>query len=351
VRALSPAAAPRREDGVVFLLVLVILVLTIGSVYAFARTTIVDVFSIRQRSDRARAELLARSGVDLAVRVLIDDSVLAADPYIAAQETEDDAWRWLSRAPIDVGSGGHIELAIRDSGERINLNGLVDLEGKPLPESREFLRQALERIVDDMPGREEEKPYDPEELADAILDWLDVDTATPLGDDETTAYSRAGPPARPLDRPLLAIGELEGVPGVDAALLETLGWYFECQPLFPAADAIGMNPNTAPPHVLALLYHGTAQDRRLLEAEDIFRVLRARREGKIFCGAADEDRCVAIETEIGRVGETFFPPLVYTSAVFEIQSTGVFGHARARITTVIDRSDPAEPQKLSWRVE
>jgi type II secretory pathway component PulK len=353
VRALIAAAGrpARREEGVVFLLVLVILVLTIGSVYAFARTTIVDVFSIRQRSERVRAERLARSGVDLAIRTIVDDAVVQDDPYVAAQETDGDAWRWISRHPIEVGDGAWIELRIRDSGARINLNGLVDAKGKALPESQEFLRQALERIVADMPGRAEEKRYDPRELAEAILDWLDLDETTPLGDEEAVAYSRSGPPASPLGRPLLTLGELEAVPGVDAALLEALAWYFDCQPLFPGADAIGVNPNTAPPHVLALLYHGTSQDRRLLREEDVFRILRARRESKIFCEAADEDRCVDIDTEIGRVGETFFPPLVYRSDVFEIQSTGAVGSARARITTVVDRSDPVEPETLAWRLE
>jgi type II secretory pathway component PulK len=335
----------------VFLLVLVILVLTIGSVYAFARTTVLDVFSIRQRSERVRAEQLARSGFDLATRAIIDDAVLSADPYAAAQETARDAWQVLGRQPIEVGPDARIVLAIRDSGARINLNGLVDVSGKAHAESADFLRQALERIVDDMPGRAEEKPYDPEELAEGILDWIDADRTTPIGDEESVAYGRNGPPVRPLDRPLLSLGELESVPGVDAVLLETLAWYFDCQPLFPGTDASGVNPNTAPPHVLALLYHGTAQDRRLLAEEDVFRILRARREGKIFCTAADEDRCVAIETEIGRVGETFFPPLVYTSDVFEIQSTGVVGSARARITAVIDRTTPAEPVKLAWRME
>jgi type II secretory pathway component PulK len=353
LRPLTAAAEPRarREDGVVFLLVLVILVLTIGSVYAFARTTIVDVFSIRQRSERVRAERLARAGVDLATRAIVDDSIVQEDPYVAAQETNGDAWRWLARHPIEVGSDARIELEIRDSGSRVNLNGLVDTSGKPQPESLEFLRQALERIVENMPGRKEEKRYDPEEIAEAILDWLDLDQTTRLGDEEAVAYSRSGPPASPLDRPLLALGELEAVPGIDPALLESLAFYFDCQPLFPRADAIGVNPNTAPPHVLALLYHGTAQDRRLAAEEDVFRVLRARREGKIFCESADEDRCVEIVTEIGRVGETFFPPLVYRSDVFEIQSTGTVGSARARVSAVIDRSDPVEPRILAWRLE
>ena len=141
------------------------------------------------------------------------------------------------------------------------------------------------------------------------------------------------------------------VPGLDAALLDTLDHYFTCFPLVPRLDAIGVNPNTAPPHVLALLYHGTADDRRLIDRDDLFRVLRGRREGKIFCAQADEDRCVQIETEIGRVGESVFPPLAYQSDVFEIRSTGRVQESRVRIVAVVDRSDPSQPQTLSYRIE
>ncbi len=341
----------RGERGVVLLLVLVILTLTIGSVYAFQARTTVDVIAVRYRSERARAELLARSGVDLATRAIIDDSTTSEDPYAASQETADDAWRLLARQPIVVPGGGVVELAIRDAGSKLNLNGLIDEKGVARPESGEFLKQALGFIVEEMPGRAEDKPYKPDELAEAILDWLDVDTQNRLGEDENEAMSRANVPVKPLDRPLLTLAELDGVPGLDAALLETLDFYFTCFPLVPPLDAIGVNPNTAPAYVLALLYHGTEGDHRLIDKDDLFRVLRGRREGKIFCEQADQERCVEIAPEIGSVGETVFPPLTYRSDVFEIESTGRVDEARVRIVAVLDRSDPASPAMLSYRIE
>lgn len=345
-------ADPRRgERGVVLLLVLVILTLTIGSVYAFAARTTVDVLAVRHRAERARAELLARSGVDLATRAIIDDSTTSEDPYAAAQETSEDAWRLLGRQPIEVPGGGVLELSIRDAASKLNLNGLIDEKGVPRPESADFLKQALTLIIEQMPGRAEEKRYDPGEIADAILDWIDTDTQTRLGDEEKVSMSRPNAPVQPLDRPLLTLAELDGVPGIDGPLLETLDYYFTCYPLVPALDATGMNPNTAPPHVLALLYHGTEGDHRLIEKDDLFRVLRGRREGKIFCEQADQDRCVEIAPEIGSVGETVFPPLAYHSDVFEIESTGRVNDARVRILAVLDRSDPSTPNLLSYRIE
>lgn len=344
-------ADARGESGVVLLLVLVILTLTIGSVYAFQIRTTVDVIAVHHRTDRARAQMLARSGIDLATRAIIDDSTTAEDPYAAAQETAEDAWRLLSRQPIEVPGGGVVELVIQDAASKINLNGLIDEKGAPRPESAEFLKQALTFIVEQMPGRDEDKPYKPDEIAEGILDWIDADAQNRLGDDEKEAMARPNAPVQPLDRPLLTLAELDGVPGIDGPLLETLDYYFTCFPLVPTLDASGLNPNTAPAHVLALLYHGTEGDHRLIDKDDLFRVLRGRREGKIFCEQADQERCAEIAPEIGSVGETVFPPLTYHSDVFEISSTGRVNESRVRIVAVLDRSDPASPALLSYRIE
>ena len=51
---------PGRDEGVVLLLVLVVIALTISSVFAFARTSVLEVMSVRQRAERVRAPALAR---------------------------------------------------------------------------------------------------------------------------------------------------------------------------------------------------------------------------------------------------------------------------------------------------
>ena len=70
---LRPERRAGGEDGVVMLLVLVIIVLSVTSVGAFARSAVLEVMGMRGRADRGRAELLARSGVAVAMRVLKDD--------------------------------------------------------------------------------------------------------------------------------------------------------------------------------------------------------------------------------------------------------------------------------------
>ena len=62
-----------REEGVALLLVLVVIVMTIGSVYAFARTTLLDVMGMRHRTQLVRARMLAQSGIEIGKRALLDD--------------------------------------------------------------------------------------------------------------------------------------------------------------------------------------------------------------------------------------------------------------------------------------
>lgn len=339
----------RREEGVVLLLILVIIVLTIGSVYSFARTTLLDVMSARQRTAHVRAEILARAGIEIALRTLVDDLFMSDDLLTVALESPQDPWRLLSEAPIEVPGEGSLQVTIQDAGSRVSLNGLLDVDGKPYPDSHPFLTAALERIIEDMPGREEDKPYEPGEIAEAILDWLDSDDQTRLGDLETDFYRGVGQNALPVNRPVLSLDELSGIPDLDASLLAGIKAYFSPYPLVPTPDGSGVNPNTAPPHILGMIYHGTAGDKHLLDRDDVFRILTARDEDKIFCESVYGERCESFSALTGFVGETFFPPLQYVSSVFTIRTEGRYRAARACVITVVDRSFADAPQTLFYR--
>ncbi len=339
----------RREEGVVLLLILVVIVLTIGSVYTFARTTLLDVMSSRQRTARVRAEFLARAGVEIALRTLVDDLFMSDDLLTVALESPEDPWRLLSEVPIEVPGEGTLRVTIQDAGSRISLNGLLDDQGKPYPDSSPFLMAALERIIEDMPGREEDKPYEVEEIAQAILDWMDSDDQTRLGDLETDYYRGVGENAAPVDRPLLALDELSGIPDLDDLLLEGINSYFSPFPLIPTPEQSGVNPNTAPPHILGMIYHGTAGEKRLLDRDDVFRILKAREEGKVFCESEYGEKCESFTALTGFVGETFFPPLQYASSVFTVRTEGRYGATRACVITVVNRSLAEAPETLFYR--
>ena len=341
----------RDDEGVVLLLVLVIVVLTVSTVYAFARTSLLAVHAQRHRADRVRAELLARSGVDIALRALVDDGIGAPDQATAGLDTGIDGWALLGRTLIELPGGGQLRIRVRDAGHRLNLNALVDATGRPHEQSRPFLKAALERIIEHAPGRPEDKPWRPEEVADAILDFLDSDDRTRLGDDEADYYQQRGGTAPPPNGPLFALAELADSGVIDEELLRAMRAYFTVQPLFVDLAVAGANPNTAPPHVLSLIYQGSAGDKRLLDEDDVFAILRARDEGRIFCPQSTEDPCVSFQSEVGRVGETVFPPLAFHADVFEIRSEARYFDSRACVATVVERSSAGTPRTLSYRMD
>jgi type II secretory pathway component PulK len=158
-----------------------------------------------------------------------------------------------------------------------------------------------------------------------------------------------GENAVPVDRPVLSLDELSGIPDLDASLLEGIKPYFSVFPLVPTPAGSGVNPNTAPPHILGMIYHGTAGDKRLLDRDDVFRILTARDEDKIFCKSEYGEKCESFTALTGFVGETFFPRLQYVSSIFTIRTEGRYRAARACVITVVDRSSAEAPQTLFYR--
>lgn len=339
-----------REEGVVLFLVLAMIAVTMIMAAGFTKVVALERAGREARNNRVRVELLAQSGIEIGKRALSDDLARAEDDPLAAIESQQDAWAILSQQELEAEDGSKLVVKVEDAGNRINLNGLIDAEGVALPESREFLKEALDVIIEHMPGRREEKSYDPEEIADALLDWLDSDETTRLGDDEEGYYQSRGADHVPAGRNLVSLAELALIPGVDGPLLKTLEKYFTTYPIYPENDQIGINPNTAPPYILALLYQGTSDDMNLVEDDDIFSILRSRDDDRVFCPEGAQDPCVEYESEIGRVGELVFPPLSYSSQVFEIRSEATYDDFRACITAVIDRSNEREMKTLSYRL-
>jgi type II secretory pathway component PulK len=345
----------RDEEGIVLLLVLVLVVVAISTAYAMSKTSLIEVISSRQRAQHARAEVLARSGIALAERTLQDDLIEGTETTRAI-ESDLDGWAVLSSQELVLPGDAHLRLSIRDAGGRLNLNALVDREGKRVGEtSKEFLKAALAHIRDTTPelkGRSGLGDEDIDDLADAILDWLDKDEETRVGTPEQEFYvdmRKAG--SAPLNRPVFSLDELAGVPGLDALMLDALAAYFTTQPMFPPADGGGANLNTAPPHVLGLIYHGVGEELELLDPRDVFELLKAREEGRVFCPAPGAPPCTDFFGELGIApGEQIFPALAYTSQVFRIDSEARIGEARACVKSVVDRGNGGELKTLYYEL-
>ncbi len=345
----------RDEQGVVLLLVLVLVVVAISTAYALGKTALIEVMSTRQYLQHARATLLARSGVALAVRTLQDD-LLEGDETTRAVESSLDAWALLSQQEIALPGDALLRVKVTDVGGKLNLNALVDREGKRIGEaSKSFLKAALAHIAETAPAFKGSSSYgdeDVDDLADALLDWLDKDDETRVGTPEEEYYVGIKKAAgAPLNRPVFSLDELTAVPGLDALMLEALKAYFTTYPMFPPAEGGGANLNTAPPHVLGMIYHGLGEEFELLDSRDVFELLKVRSEGGIFCPADAPEPCTNFFRTLGIAeGEQIFPPISFASRVFRIDSEARVGETRACVSSVVDRGDGSAPKTLYFRL-
>ena len=357
---MSAQASPERErgrgeEGVVLLLVLVLVVVAISTAYAMSKTSLIEVLSTRQHEQYTRADLLARSGIALATRAIQDD-LLAGSDINKQVESDLDAWAVLSHEEIELPGGALLRVRIHDAGNKIDINGLVDQDDKRIGESsKNFLKATLEHIRDTAPefkGSSSLGDQQIDDLSDAILDWLDKDDETRLGTPEREYYmeiKRAK--SAPLNRPVFSLDELAPVPGMDPLLLEALKAYFTPYPMFPGSEGGGVNLNTAPAHVLGLIYHGVGDDFRMIDQRDVFTLLKARDEGQVFCPMAGQPPCTNAFQTIGLAdGESVFPPLTFQARVFSIDVEARVGETRACVHSVIDRGKGSDVKTLYYEL-
>jgi len=336
--------ATGRRDGIVLLIVLFFVLLLTTAVATFVRRATVDSLVARHRDAARRAEALARGGVELAKGLLLEDRIREAAASLRV-DSADEPWAQVAALPLPVGDDATLRLHILDSGARLNLNALFD-KGKMRDDQTRLLLEALfTRVVDEMPGRPEDKHYDPRELADHLVDFVDADETTLAGGAaEDAPYQNASPPYRAPNRPLLSLDELRLVEGIDGPLFEALRPYLT---VYPWVKGDGINPNTAPPHVLGLLYHGVSEDYRLADADEVAEVLARREEGGLWCDAsASDERCRAL-AEV--VPGTLYPPATWSSEIFTVISQATVGDVTRTVEAVLDRTAPEKPAVLAWR--
>jgi general secretion pathway protein K len=338
------ARDPRRREGMVLVIVLFFVLLLTTAVTTFVRRAAVDSLVARNRDDARQAEALARGGVELAKALLIEDRMRETLSQLRV-DSNDELWAQAASTPLPVGDDAVLHLQLLDSGARLNLNALFE-DGKMRSEQTlALLEQLFTRVIAEMPGRPEDKPYDPRELALNLVDFVDADqSAQGTGAVEDDPYQRADPPYRAPNRPLLSLDELRLVDGMDERLFDALEPYLTVHP-WVAGD--GINPNTAPPWVLGLLYHGVSNDYRLADADVVADVVAGREEGVLWCDeTATNERCRPLSSV---VSGTVYPPPTWSSNVFTVVSQATVGDVTRTVEAVLDRSEPEAPQLVAWR--
>jgi type II secretory pathway component PulK len=338
----------RGEAGVVLVVVLVFALLLAGSVATFLRRATVDTLISRNRESASRAEAIARGGVRLATVLILDDK-LRGD----ASSTGADLWAQVGLAEIPVDELSTLRLQIEDAGDRLNLNAVFqfDEDGKAHANALPFLKEVLAKVVEELPIDPGRKAlYDPQELAANLLDYADPDDLRQSGGPEDDVYQKRDPPRRAANRPLLSLDELRLVEGFDPLLVDALRPYLT---VYPYAGRTGINPNTAPPHVLSLLYVNEGGNLRIAKEDEVREILRIRQEGGEVCAEGgtnpqSEIPCTPIGEIVGP--NEVYPPIGFRSDVFTVKARATVAGVSRTVEAVLDRKLSGEPLLLSWRV-
>jgi general secretion pathway protein K len=333
----------RRQEGVVLVLVLVFLLLLASAIATFLRRAVLDATIVENRDAVARAEALARGGVRLATALLLEDRLREHEAGLRG-ETRFDVWARAENLELPMSEDASLRLRIDDAGARLNLNALFG-DGQLRDGAAEVLLvELLERVIDEA-ALASRREYVPHDLARNLIDYVDADPAGLRAAFEDDYYQRQDPPYRAANRPLLTVDELALVEGFDPELVEALRPYVS---VFPYVDGEGINPNTAPPWVLGILYHGVAGDYRFASEDVAAEVVRLRESGRLLCDeTADDPDCTSLAEAVP--GEVF-PPPTFVSDVFLVSAEARVAGIRRTVEAVLDRSNASAPLLLSWRV-
>jgi len=341
----------REERGVVLALVLVITMLLSVAVITFARRATLDAQIAGNRDAAARAEALARGGIQIATFVILKGNAEedeATDP-LPPGDSYLSPWAQLEDSMIELDTGETLQIAVEDSGARLNLNAVLGARAvtdAPGDETIEFLVDFLSKVIDELPLPPGDRFWEPRELAHNLVEYVDEDEERIRGGDEAGWYERQDPPYLPANEPLRTVDELGRVEGFDTTLVEGLRPYIT---VHPRSGGSGVNLNTAPAHVLATVYHGNQGSRQLANEDTVRRILRARDDGEVLCQeSASNDRCVLVGEIVD--GSIFPPPGLGEGArIFTITATASAGNISRTIRATLDMSGAPRPLILDWR--
>ncbi|MDH3519933.1 MAG: type II secretion system minor pseudopilin GspK [Myxococcales bacterium] len=342
----------RDERGVILVVVLVFALLLTSTVATFLRKSTLDTLIVRNRDARARADALAHGGIRVATGLILADAVAASEGSDAqaagpAINSVRSAWARLSDWDLALEGGATLRIHVEDAGAKLNLNALLhaDEDGELASQARPLLEAVLDKVIGEMPLAPAEKQYDISTLAEHLIDFVDADDVSLTGGGEDDYYQMQSPPYRAANRPLLSLDELRQVEGFDGVLVGALVPYLT---VFPYAGTGGINPNTAPPHVLALLFFDDGVDLRLAPEDTVREILKIRQEGGAICAEEQSDGSCTPIREI--VTNAIYPPPEVNGSVFTIVAEARVGDVTRSIEAVVHRSPEGEPRLLSWRV-
>lgn len=191
------------------------------------------------------ADSVCDSALEIVKEILKDDRAKGkVDYYSEDFSSQDELWSKTYILPVDV-IYGKVRAIITDENAKINLNALVDSQGKADAPARQSYLKVFQRFLKIMKIDER--------LAGYILDWIDFDSEGTFESGFAEIIPRNW--FIPFPEEVVQISNSVGI-NISNLMLE----YFEGRPdatgspymtLWPYAGAMKININTAPKEVIA----------------------------------------------------------------------------------------------------
>lgn len=235
---------------------------------------------------------------------------------------------WARVLPPVSADGGIVSGQILDLQGRFNLNTVYNSEG---------VNPVAYRILTCLLTRHAEPDTDPEQIASALVDWIDPDQQVHNNKGaEDLDYLSGDPSYRTASRPLVSPSELLLLKGMNHEIYDALMPYVTALPLpvqQPQAEAVGflINVNTASEELLNCLGEGTDPVGSAL-AEEI------RTSGPF----TSRDEVLSFIQAFLNIQENFDSslwPLDVESNYFQISTRAEFGDLVMQMQHVVERGD------------
>lgn len=204
----------RRQSGIALILVVWVVTLLLAISGSFLYSTRTDARAMRNASDLARVEAVARAAV---VRALMDVLKPQNQPGVWRRGGQQQSWSF---------DGLDVKVSVVDESARIDINSANDA----------LLLGLLRRA-----GLEEAEAA---RLLDAILDWRDADGLRRPNGAEEPEYTAAGLPGRPANQIFQSVEELQLVLGMRAETYQRLASMITVYSRQPGVNPHGASRDT-----------------------------------------------------------------------------------------------------------
>lgn len=321
------------QSGVALVIVLWVVMVLSLLISGFAFTMHVETQIASYARKELKAEMLARSGIEVAKMQLLLHQQSATN---AAYDAINQDWATNEELYVNHELGdGTFNVKVTDEESKMPVNSASEVQLKRL--------MTLLNI----------DPSDGDIIVDSILDWIDEDDLTRLNGAETDYYMSLSPPYRAKNAPLDRVDELLLIRGVTPELFHGTPATDKdpAQPgladVFTTMSSGQINVNTASPIVLqAMLGLNEVQVQAVL----------ARRDGPDGIPGTDDDIPFQSVEEffaaVGNLDATTTQEIqgvaAVNSAFFTIKSTGQVGGVKHTILATVRRNG-AIIQTVMWQ--